>query len=747
MCGFTFGQEKTLQKADEKFGNFAYVDAREIYLDVAKSGYESEDLYKKLGNSYYFNNELPNALEWYEALYKYQKKLDKDYLFRYAMALKSVERYTEADSILKINWPIKNSTDSYLDKIKQNENKFTIKKASVNDGSSNFAPAFYNSKIVFASDRTNEKSDEKIHKWNNKPFSNLYSVGLKRDNELDTKVETFSGTINSPYHESSAVFTKDGKTMYFTRNNFNNNEYKESTTGVNMIKVYKSIKKGENWSAPEELPFNSDNYSVAHPALNKTEDKLYFSSDMEGSLGNSDLFYVEINEDGSYGTPTNLGAKINTTARETFPFIDDENKLFFASDGHLGLGGLDVFVTEIENENFNNEIINLSRPVNSPQDDFAFIIDTDQTGFYSSNRGEKNGNDNIYSFIANEKITTGCKELIAGFVMDDFTGKPIKDISVELYNNDLKLLNSTTTNKEGKYSFEVACNTQNVVRVAINGFRTSEKTFAANGNKDSENKLNIALKEGSDLGKTKIAFGDDLGKTLLIEPIFFDFDKYEINSFAEVELQKIVAVMKKIPALNIEIRSHTDSQGDSNYNMNLSKQRANQTASYITKNGINKNRINANGFGDTQLINKCEKGVACSNAQHQQNRRSEFIILNPEDKKEIRSVAITPINKTSVKKETNKITNTNSAQAQYNFSSDELVYTVQISASSNYDSSLFSDVPNVFGHKYADGLVRYFSGTFTSYEAATAHKEALLKAGKTPGAFVTGLKGEKRVNN
>ena len=221
MCGFTFGQEKTLQKADEKFGNFAYVDAREIYLDVAKSGYESEDLYKKLGNSYYFNNELPNALEWYEALYKYQKKLDKDYLFRYAMALKSVERYTEADSILKINWPIKNSTDSYLDKIKQNENKFTIKKASVNDGSSNFAPAFYNSKIVFASDRTNEKSDEKIHKWNNKPFSNLYSVGLKRDNELDTKVETFSGTINSPYHESSAVFTKDGKTMYFTRNNFN----------------------------------------------------------------------------------------------------------------------------------------------------------------------------------------------------------------------------------------------------------------------------------------------------------------------------------------------------------------------------------------------------------------------------------------------------------------------------------------------------------------------------------------------
>jgi len=764
-------KEKTIKNADKKFQNFAYIDAREIYLEVAKSGYTSDNLYKKLGDSYYFNNELPGSLEWYEALYKSQKKMDDEYLFRYAMALKSVERYAEADSILtayrlKQSPEISNSkkTDkSYRDKIDLNLDKFTIKKTNLNSEFSDYAPAYYKSKLVFSSNRKQQDPKQKLHAWNKKPFSDFYMVDIQRDNQVSDKIEPFSKAINSPYHESSAVFTKDGKTMYFTRNNYNKEVYNESDKGVNLIKIYKSTKSGEaDWSVPVELPFCNDNYSVAHPALNAKEDKLYFSSDMPGSFGLSDLYVVDINTDGSFSEPKNLGNKINTSGRDTFPFIDQKNNLYFASDGHLGLGGLDVFVLELSDNISNSEIINLGKPINSPKDDFSFIIDNeDNTGYFASNREDKSGMDDIYSFIANDKIVTGCKQKVNGIVTDEISNKGIINVPVTAYDDKLNVISTTLTDANGKYELEINCNVQYVIRVAVNGFQTSEKTLLANNKFNAQNNLNVPLKKGKDLGKNSINYGDDLGKTLLLEPIFFQFDKSTIQQSSEIELQKIIVLMKKFPNLIIEVRSHTDSQGESDYNLNLSKERAKQTVAYFIKKGIAQNRISGDGFGDQYLVNQCDNGISCSDAEHQQNRRSEFILIDKNkistpivetvspSKNEVPPTVVTEkvqtkpleIQKTPVQNRAVAV------QKSYSFAADApKIFTVQISASKVYDPNQFTNVPNLFHYQYTDGFVRYFSGVFNSHAEATNHKQHLIESG-FQGVFVMALQGQNRTKN
>lgn len=216
---------------------------------------------------------------------------------------------------------------------------------------------------------------KRIHERNKQPYLNLYSLDLSDSLDIESDPIVFSEELNSKFHESSAVFTKDGKTVYFTRNNFSGNKLNRGDDGVSYLKLFKSkLNQDNTWTKPEELPFNSDNYSVAHPALSKDNKTLYFSSDMEGTTGMSDIFRVKILEDNTYSSPENLGNLINTEGRESFPFVSDDGLLYFASDGHLGLGVLDVFVAAIKDKGELGEVFNLGRPINSNKDDFNFII-------------------------------------------------------------------------------------------------------------------------------------------------------------------------------------------------------------------------------------------------------------------------------------------------------------------------------------------------------------------------------------
>ncbi|MBZ9787437.1 OmpA family protein [Psychroflexus sp. CAK57W] len=639
-------QEEKLKEADKMFEGFAFIDAQKIYLEVAKTGYKSENLFKKLGDSYYFNNDLENALNWYAKLYELNPNLPKEYLFKYAQSLKSVKQYDEADLImLKFNALNKNDSRvsrlknerDYLEIIDMQSDRFTLSETPINSEYSEFSPSFYKDKLVYASNKPKFSLMRRIDEWSNQPYLNLYSVELSDSLEVTSQPINFLDELNSKFHESSPVFTRDGKTVYFTRNNLVDNQLKRGDDGVSYLKLFKSeLGEDNNWSKPQELPFNSDNFSIAHPALSSDEKTLYFSSDMEGTRGRSDLYKVDIIDDNTYSEPENLGDAINTEGRESFAFVSEDNMLYFSSDGHLGLGGLDVFVAAIKENGELGEVFNVGKPINSNKDDFSFIIDSKiKKGFFASNRGEADTSDDIYSFRQLQELMTACFQSINGKIYNFSTDEALKGAKVELYDEDLNLLQSTVTSSEGLYQFEIECGTKYVVRVSKDNFITEEEFVKTNTDFDTENSLNFNVQGGNELGVTEVDNGDDLSELLQLDPIYFDFDAFQIRPDAEVELQKIIAVMKSYPELRIEIRSHTDSRGDDAYNKALSEKRAKATRDYIvSKAGLESSRIIAKGYGETQPVNSCSNESVCTQEEHDQNRRSEFIILNENNTKE-----------------------------------------------------------------------------------------------------------------
>lgn len=639
-------QEEKLKEADKMFEGFAFIDAQKIYLEVAKTGYKSENLFKKLGDSYYFNNDLENALNWYAKLYELNPNLPKEYLFKYAQSLKSVKQYDEADLImLKFNALNKNDSRvsrlknerDYLEIIDMQSDRFTLSETSINSEYSEFSPSFYKNKLVYASNKPKFSLMKRIDEWSNQPYLNLYSVELSDSLEVTSQPINFLDELNSRFHESSPVFTRDGKTVYFTRNNLVDNQLKRGDDGVSYLKLFKSeLGEDNSWSKPEELPFNSDNFSIAHPALSSDGKTLYFSSDMQGTRGRSDLYKVDILDDNTYSEPENLGDAINTEGRESFAFVSEDNMLYFSSDGHLGLGGLDVFVAAIKENGELGEVFNVGKPINSNKDDFSFIIDSKiKKGFFASNRGEADTSDDIYSFRQLQELMTACFQSINGKIYNFSTDEALKGAKVELYDEDLNLLQSTVTSSEGLYQFEIECGTKYVVRVSKDNFITEEEFVKTNTDFDTENSLNFNVQGGNELGVTEVDNGDDLSELLQLDPIYFDFDAFQIRPDAEVELQKIIAVMKSYPELRIEIRSHTDSRGDDAYNKALSEKRAKATRDYIvSKTGIESSRIIAKGYGETQPVNSCSNESVCTQEEHDQNRRSEFIILNENNTKE-----------------------------------------------------------------------------------------------------------------
>ncbi len=334
-----FSQEKKMAKAAENFNRFAFVDARKIYLQVAESGYESLDLFKKIGDSYYFNGQLKEAVPWYEQLInKYEDALDAEYFFRYSQSLKSVKRYDEADQVMeKYNTLVGDNdqraasfmnTKDYLNFIEMQSGKYRLLKLSVNSQYSDYAPSFNNQgQLVFASSRGGSAGMTRtLHEWNEMPFLDLFSSDIIESNGILQSPKKLKGKINSKFHESSTSFSNDGKTMYFTRNNYTKRKLGVNTEGIILLKIYSATLEGDKWTNITELPFNSNEYSIAHPTLSPDGSKLYFASDMPDSRGLSDLYVIDIHEDGSFGEPKNLGDKINTEGRETFPYVSDSGR-------------------------------------------------------------------------------------------------------------------------------------------------------------------------------------------------------------------------------------------------------------------------------------------------------------------------------------------------------------------------------------------------------------------------------------
>ncbi|GAA4112358.1 hypothetical protein GCM10022393_10760 [Aquimarina addita] len=392
------------------------------------------------------------------------------------------------------------------------------------------------------------------------------------------------------------------------------------------MKLYSAILKKEErgkevWTDIKELPFNSEDYSVGHPAVSPDGKQLYFVSDMPGSIGATDIFVVDILDNDEYSQPRNLGNQINTYGREMFPYITKE-KLYFASDGHLGLGGLDVFESYYRVNNYFEIPVNLGSPLNSKLDDFGFIVKEDKnTGFVCSNRKQGKGDDDIYSFerIPIEK----CSQNVFGHVSNNKTGERITDVKVLLFTSSGEQIQETTTDINGDYNFITPfdCAEKYKIVAKKQGYSSNDKEF----------------KTARQTGKTEVPLGLDTVSELIVEEngllkikigiIYFDLDKSSVRNDASVELNKIVLLMLQYPNMVIKIESHTDSRSPEDYNLALSDRRAKSTKAYIVSQGIVSDRIeSAIGYGETQLINTCSNNVPCSESNHQLNRRSEFII-------------------------------------------------------------------------------------------------------------------------
>jgi len=617
-----YAQKSKVTTADKKYQKYAYIDAIKTYEIVANKGYKSEDMFKKLGNAYYFNSDFEGAAKWYGELFAMNGNVETEYYYRYAQSLKSTGQLDKAAKTLQ-EFNSQNKADSrgklfkektnYLDEIKANSGRYDIENAGINSKYSDYGTFVHDNKVYFASARDTGNFSKRKHAWTDQYFTNLYVADVD-----SAKVIKFKTDINTKFHEASPVFTKDGKTVYFTRNNYVKGKKGKDGEKVTLIKIYKATLENGKWTHISPLPFDSDNYSTAHPALSPDEKTLYFASDMPGTLGQSDLYKVSINN-GSFGTPENLGKSINTEGKETFPFVTDKNEIYFASDGHPGLGGLDVFAGKLASDGTVSDIQNLGADINSPKDDFAYIIDPDsRKGYFSSNKDGGQGSDDIYKFVENRALR--CIQELNGTITDSETAFVLPGAKVVLYENRL-VKETTITDANGLYKFSVECGKSYTVRAEKEKYATKEVIISI-GKLSGKTSLPIAL----DPVTCKVTVGDNLGKCFNIKMIYFDLDQSNIRTEAAIDLEKILVVLHNNPTMTLDIRSHTDSRATSKYNQGLSERRAKSTIQWLVKNGINANRLTGRGYGETQLVNKCADEKPCSEAEHQQNRRSEFII-------------------------------------------------------------------------------------------------------------------------
>lgn len=633
----SFAQSKRL--AEKYFNNFDYLKSAELYEKIYDKGDTTFIVISRIADSYYQNNKTKKSEFWYNQLFENisEDEIPADYYFKYAQSLKSNGNYKESDAWL-LKFRAKSSEDSRGKEIETNKGyleDFTKKRkkiielhnVSINTAYSDFGTFISGDSILFSSTRPDTlKKKNKLYKWNNQPFLNIYAGSLVKIPGDKPKNATYDITnerkllvVNTKYHESSVTLTKDGNTKYFTRNNYMK-KLRSDKEGIVHLNIYRAEKVDGVWTNVTRLPFNSNDYSTGHSALSPDEKTLYFISDMPGSLGQTDVYKVAILSDGEFGEIENLGPTINTEGKEMFPFISSDNTLYFSSDGHLGLGGLDVFSSSLRDDHF-GVLKNLGSPFNSPKDDFGFVFNSSEKfGYFSSNREGGKGDDDIYSFTIREPEIP-CTQKITGVVLNEKTGELLPNSMVTLFDSAGNELGKVTVGVNATYEFNVACNTSYKI-VGTKYYYISDEENVSTPKKigTTNSKLELNLSE-------EFTYSSNGELMIRVNPIYFDLNKSFIRPDAALELDKVVAVMKKYPELVIESGSHTDSRGTDAYNEKLSERRAKSSVNYIVSRGISKDRISGKGYGENKPVNKCVNGVWCSKQDHQLNRRTEFIVV------------------------------------------------------------------------------------------------------------------------
>lgn len=617
-----------IKEADVQYELFNYIKAIELYTSAYQKK-KTTHAAERLAESYRLTRDYKQAESWYAILVTMEGS-KPDAVLKYAESLRHNAKYLEAKiqfnkyadldkattAAQRSLWSA--SCDSAV-KWMQKPRSVTIKnEQSLNSAQSDWGAVKYESGLIFTSDRTNKSAEAKANA--NRPFLKFDGSKLPDRNTYGwtgngylrlyqkngDSVSLFPINPGTNYHIGSPSFTADGNEVFFTLTRIPDHiERKKGEPSTINIELYSSEKVDGKWAKPNAFRYNAVNsYSVGDPLISGDGKTLYFVSNMPGGKGGTDIYKSTRNSDSTWTDAVNL-AEYNSIGNERTPMIDADNNFYFSSDGFAGMGGLDIFKAE------GNLIQNMGYPINAADDDFAFSLTSKTEGYLSSNRAGGQGSDDIYSFV--EKLVLNFK--LEGKVFDKQTNEPLANAIVSLKKQDGNTLKTSTTD-DGSFKF----NLDEESDYAIEAGKTNYRTAAG------EPITTKGLTESTTLKRDMFLEAIVIGKAIKLENIYYDFDKSDIRPDAAVELDKLVTIMKENPTIWIELGSHTDSRGNDQYNQWLSQSRANSAVQYIIDRGVDKSRISAKGYGESMLVNNCSNGVKCSAADHQLNRRTEFII-------------------------------------------------------------------------------------------------------------------------
>lgn len=604
------------------------IESYEKYIEKLKSGSPDVEIITNLANSYFFTNNYTKARTWYDKLYQMQGDgMNEDVFIRYINCYRINKDYDKANELTKSYYssnPQRIKTLGFqkekLDSMESNVSNVT--NLQINTDKEDFGTAYFGKEIVFSSSRVSEVGGNNIYEWNNQPYLNVFVATQNKNNGQLSSAKGFLENLNSDYHDACLAFSKDLQTVYFSRNELNKKD-KLSTDqgGISNVQLMKGTVSNNQLTDVVALDFNGKDFSCGQPAVSPDGKYLIFASNMPGGYGETDLYIAEIFSDGLTNTPINLGPMINTAGKEMFPSMSGDT-LFFASDGFYGLGGLDVYAAIMKGTTNFSIPENLGEPINSNADDFAYILNaTDRTGYFSSNRKGGKGDDDIYWFNLVE-----VKQFIdfSGLVLSKNDNAIIPNADIKVYDAFNDLIFETKSNDKGEFDMELPCNAQFTAVFSKPEFSTENLKISTPEKKGESTGNDVRLTSFASIVEKE---GEK--EKIKVEPIYFEYNKWDITPQAVVELDKILFAMDKFPNLKIKIESHTDSRGSDSYNLKLSDNRAKSTMEYLISKGIDPSRIeSAIGYGETKPKNKCTNGAKCTEDEFFVNRRSDFIVIS-----------------------------------------------------------------------------------------------------------------------
>ncbi len=632
----------SFKKGNKRFAVGEYDVAIDHYKKALKSGKSPAQANFMIAESYRLSNRLFKAAPYYQAALDAGLK-DESATFYYGFALKANEQYQESENQLKkylqsaenLEYISRAETElknlKILGEIFSKKNFFDVRNLeTVNSKEAEYAPIVNNNEFYFTSSR----GGGKIYKTTGTPFTSIFKAPINepvRASNIDfSAAQPLGDDINTDnVNEGSLTFTRDGTTMVFARGNSGRKK------GTKEVNLYISRYRNKKWSEPAMMTINDPNAWDSTPAFSADGRTLYFASNREGGFGGIDLYSANLDANGRWVNVKNMGNEINTAGDELFPYVSADGKLYFSSNGHPGLGLLDIFVASRKEGKILIE--NLGTPVNSSADDFGISYFSPMQGFFSSNRDTGMGDDDIYAFVNNDPDLKIVNYLLTGVTVttnDEGVEEKLANVKVTLMDTEGNVIQETGSDLDGKFQFRVEGEMNYELLGEQKGYFTTRNDFTTVGKSIPQEDLtkpvtNITFETKLNLDKIV------LNKTIVLENIYYDLNKADIRADAAAELDKLVGILKDNPQIKIELGSHTDSRADDNYNIELSQRRAEAAVNYMVSEGIEKNRIRARGYGETQLVNECVNDVTCTEEQHQQNRRTEFKVYeyNPETQK------------------------------------------------------------------------------------------------------------------